>query len=1121
MDGPEDKFSDFNLGRISVNDSSKCQAAISKILRYDQNPDIDNWYNRFVTSGPFLNLINTPGCQEDYYSLETLLDIQEYLDAAQNMHHVPLYYYEVDQSCSSIYNNPVPHPAHPITNPPQLNDYKHLIGSAGNRSSLLKSQLNDGLGLLTYIGHGDMSLWYGDFHLVQCDSISSQKGINFQKLVSGMPVPPPEMCWDTRNFLLTDHDVDALIASEKTPVVLSFSCFTGKFNPINEECLAETLLNKADAGAVAVVAPSTITFVHYTELFARGVMSGLFSNYDPSYNEASPERSFRVSEAMTHGKMYVRYFYGEDFDNYLTFLDRVFHYFGDPEMQLRTKAPVNPDIAVPSFIAPGTEILTFHSSNNGALIGVSQSDNLIGRGIVDNGVAVIELWEPVTDVSDVLVVVTGKNLKPVEYAVSTTQPPPPQEPPKVLFGGYLDTALVNYPDSSCGRFNALMYVEHTDAPISSTGLTELPADPWQPPVFLQNFNPVTGSDGFYSYYHQYDSGNPITGPLLFGMAAVDTDGLHSHHWPFVPVKSMGAGNPPPGGINWDQLLTAVPDAQLTGSSLVAVQNAIQELNALNPGPSAEPIIWQAGYLNTDLTVGQTNATVKITAVVTKDQHGTAIHNLEVLDRLGELITNIPGPGEPYEGFYIFYGEYIMTEVYAPEDNQTYLWRMRAVDVNNNRSKLWPEVPQLTPHESAPEITSANFGDSQCHVRWFQDNRIEIDYFVVSWLNQNTYAMGNSGHLDYTQTIFTINGLTNCDPHTIWVKAYDLCGNELVSESVTGTPSLLPIPQNLRIVGNASSPSGFDITWDSTSGPYYALYWGYVPDPDQMNFVAVYPSPPIPQPVVSGDFTQYFAVRSVFDPNQPDPEDPAGCFSDVIRGQKLPSGIPGVIRKVMLTDLLNNGLDDLVVLTEDGILHVYFGDIDGTWTLSAQTWPSLIRDFTLFDFNRDGYMDLSLAGIEDVYTYFNNSNGVMNLTDVLFPPGQNHVIESDRMDAGDTSDILVGNTDGTFVKVNDATGQTVEYQYLNSGDTRILLTVDVTGDGLNELITVTITGETILWTKDETGLYGAMQTLLTWGATSVRTVDVTENGCPDLIVMDDSDQAIVFINDCTGFFTLQP
>ncbi len=1122
MDGPYDKFPDFNLGRISVNDSSKCQAAVGKILRYDQNPDIDNYYSRFVTSGPFLNLHQTEDCQEDYYSLETLLDIQEYLDNAQNMHPVPLYFYEDFQTCSSIYNNPVPHPAHPITNPPQLNDYKHLIGTAISRSSLLKSELNDGLGLLVFIGHGDELVWHGDFHQVPCDSIQNPKGIGeIPSIDYRAPPTAPHMCWDVRDFLLTDDDVDALIGSQKTPVVLSFACFTGTFSEANTESLVERMLSKEDAGAVGVVAASTITFVHYTELFSRGVMSGFFHNYDPSYNESSLERSFRVSDAMTHGKLYVRYFYGEDFDNYLTFLDRIFHYFGDPELQLRTKAPVYPDITVPSYIAPGTEILTFHSSNNGALIGVSQSDNLIGRGIVDDGVAVIELWEPVTDASDVLVVVTGKNLKPVEYTVLTTQPPPPQEPPKVLFGGYLDTALVNYPDSSCGRINALMYVENPEAPISNAGLTNLPNDPWQEPVIIQTFDPVQGSSGFYSWYHQYDSGDPITGPLIYGMAATDTDGLHSHHWPFVPVRSVGVPNPPAGGINWDQLLTAVPGAELIGNSLVAVQNAIQELNALNPGPSAQPIIWQAGYLNTDLTVGETNATVKIAAVVSKDQNGIEIDRIDLLNRHGHPLHYIPGPGVEHEGFYYFYGEYIMDEVYPPEDNLTYLWMMQAVDVNDNWSQLWPEVPVLTPHESAPEITSANFGDTQCHVRWFQDNRIEINSFVVSWLNQNTYAMGNSGHLNYTQTFHTISGLTNCDLHTIWVKAYDLCGNELVSESVTGKPSLLPIPQDIRIEGNANSPSGFNINWDSTDGPYYALYWGYAPDPDQMSFVAVYPSPPIPQPVVSGDFTQYFAVRSVFHPNQPDPDDDVGCFSDVVRGQKLPSGIPGVIRKVMLTDLLNNGMDDLVVLTDCGLIQVYFGEIDGTWTLSDQTWPSLIRDFTLFDFNRDGYMDLSLAGTGEVYTYFNNGDGVMSLTDVVFPPGQNHVIESDRMDAGNTSDILVGNTDGTFIKVNDETGQTVEYQYLNSGDTRILLTADVTGDGQNELITATETGETILWTKDETGLYGTLQTLLTWGATSVRTVDVTKNGCPDLIVVDDYDQSVVFINDCNGFFTLQP
>ena len=101
------------------------------------------------------------------------------------------------------------------------------------------------------------------------------------------------------------------------------------------------------------------------------------------------------------------------------------------------------------------------------------------------------------------------------------------------------------------------------------------------------------------------------------------------------------------------------------------------------------------------------------------------------------------------------------------------------------------------------------------------------------------------------------------------------------------------------------------------------------------------------------------------------------------------------------------------------------------------------------------------------------------------------------------------------------GQTSNfYQNLASGNTQILLTVDVTGDGQKELITATITGDIDIWSKTEIGLYHSLQRLHTPGITSIQSEDVTENGCPDLIVIDGNGNSIVFINDCNGFFTLK-
>jgi hypothetical protein len=83
--------------------------------------------------------------------------------------------------------------------------------------------LNEGYALVSYFGHGSVTQWGKD-------------------------------------NLFTVKDGEALTASGGVlPVVLNFTCLTGLFTHPKVQSLAETLLWKADAGAVAVLAPTSLT----------------------------------------------------------------------------------------------------------------------------------------------------------------------------------------------------------------------------------------------------------------------------------------------------------------------------------------------------------------------------------------------------------------------------------------------------------------------------------------------------------------------------------------------------------------------------------------------------------------------------------------------------------------------------------------------------------------------------------------------------------------------------------------------------------------------------------------------------------------------------------------------
>ena len=585
----------------------------------------------------------------------------------------------------------------------------------------------------------------------------------------------------------------------------------------------------------------------------------------------------------------------------------------------------------------------------------------------------------------------------------------------------------------------------------------------------------------------------------------------------MPVKPDNSNNTPPGGVNWQETLIQVPGAVPNQQILSAYQESVQQLQALGAGPGAKPIIWQAGYLETDLTVGQPG-TLQIGLVVTKDQRGTDIDKISVLDYLGREIFSMNEPVTYLDGFYFFFGEWelpVCPNMPTPND---WFWTMRVINVDGSRSLDWPNISKILPSEAVPVISAANFDDSCCYLSWFRDNRIEVSSFVVNWINQDDQTSGSSGALDYTQTSYLILGLDNCDTYEITITAFDLCGNELVSEPVTGKPSVEPVPQNVEIVPASISPSGFSITWSPTSNGIYALYEGYTQNPNDLTFSRFCSTNSIPQPTIQ-DIVKYFAVRSCISTKEIDLEY-AGCFSNVVRGRKLPSGV-GVIHNLKLIDLNNDGIDDLVLSTESGILQIYFGQPDDTWVLSGQVFPVPVKDFSLFDFNKDGSIDIAIAGTNAIRTYFNNGIGTMSVSETVLPSGENKVIESDDLDNKGTSDVLVGNSEGTIIKVNDETGLTDEFQYLASGDTSVLLAADLTGDTRKEVITATESGENIIWIKDAEGLYvDTNQNVYTWGTQSIKAIDINMDGCMDLIITDGYDQNVVFMNDCNGNFTLQ-
>ncbi len=1170
---------------------------IGKILEYDRNPVPADWYDGVSLSAIFQDtkIVN---CHDDAWAFETVAHIRMFMEdhSAFNIHEVyckqwvdpPLGPCQIWKFRIGDYNH----------RPDMFRGYHVPLSRFGLEDDIstpcadcpdaITNALNQGNGLALYIGHGSVDQW----------------------------IAPHLDVSDIRNNL----------TSTSTPLVFSMSCNTGRFE---QECIAEEFILKNNGGAIGVIAPSDLSSVGPTELMARGLITCFYPEYDPDYIQKTVGNSFRFGDALLFTEFYLGFYY----DIHTTQRHcEIFHCLGDPEMMLRTDTP-HPlqETSLPDSISAGSSEIYISSEEEGALIAISQNSILKGRGIVENGTAVVRLWEPLEAGVKADIVVTGHNLDPVETTCAVTQgtlgsisldkikydcneeftvtvqdadmnfnfssvqeltvdlssdaqpatayiltetgpdtgiftgrfelvsgsPGHNQlqvnstdtiravyhdttcDPetdlaaeasymckPYISFGGYGDSFIKLYDGMTCGVVTALAYVPPTSdsVGIERVGLTPEPVDSHQPPdiqlPFINTGNNIWSISTFFTPEFEIPADN-----YLCGIGAYDDEGSYSNHWPFLEVEP-DPDNPPEGGgsgeIEWIENMQQVQGAQITQPIQGMVNSFAGTLMDMGKGngPGDNPIIWAGGYLDTQLKVG-VESTFQLLVLVSPDQYGSEIDKIYICKANGDYYRD-PNSNPIFltgfntcddcGDFVYFYNEWITTPS-GFADPKVYC--LKAVDIEGDESDLWPYIKV---HESSssdfPYITSTSTDRTTCQVNWFQADSITIDNFVVHWRDTVTGEEGVSATLENTMDSFTIGNLSECHEYEIYVTATDICGNQFNSDPVTDLASYIDVPYNLHIERESGS---WIVRWDrDVPGVNYAMYWGYDLNPENYTLVGTYSEPEAPQPRVQG-ITKYVAVRcytKLDDPNQ------LGCFSEPIRClADLPSQ-PYPI-KTTIIDMNLDSIMDLVMLTQDFTLIIYLGQEDNTWLDAGQAFPSNLKDFTLFDFNKDGYPDLALAESTEVRTYFNDGSAVMNETDSLFPPGDNNVIKSDDLDQKGTSDVVVGSSEGTLVKILDENGDTQELQFLESGDTKTMVTADLDGDGKQEIITSTDTGENVIWSKDEDGLFSdTAENVFTWGTESIMAQDVNEDGCIDLVITDDSGQEVVFINDCTGHFTLQ-
>lgn len=374
-----DYFPDVFTGRISVQTEAQCTDVVNKIISYDRNPPIANWYNTALIAA-YLQDDYSPYCEADRWFFETGTYVMDYLEneAGMSIQHAMC---TGASGCSTYHfrSDSYPHrPAHPDPIP---SDWTALFRSTSQATAAITSAINGGVGMVQHRDHGE------------------------------------ELGWGDPPYSVTN--VNALANGNKTPVVFSTNCLTGAIDH-SSDCFAEAFQKKQSGGAVGVMAATRVSYSGHNDLLTHGMFTCFYPSYDTTHTGNRYENSMNVCEAMAFGKYYMHMYEGNSAETLYTF--RLFHWFGDPSMILRTNTPIAPTIDIPATIPAGTESIDITIADEGALVALSQEGTILGKGIASSGMVHIVLNQPVEAGIDVSLVVTGYNLDPLEVNVLSEAP---------------------------------------------------------------------------------------------------------------------------------------------------------------------------------------------------------------------------------------------------------------------------------------------------------------------------------------------------------------------------------------------------------------------------------------------------------------------------------------------------------------------------------------------------------------------------------------------------------------------------------------------------------------------------------------------------------------------------
>jgi len=231
--------------------------------------------------------------------------------------------------------------------------------------------------------------------------------------VSGWADPP-----------FTTSNLSSLTNGDKTPMVMSTNCQTGQFI---DNCFAENLF-RMQGGAVGVIAAVQVSYSYFNDYLTYGLYKAFNDEYtSPPFTYTEPGGNYLAGQALMCAKLEMQA--AAPFNPYGSWTGYaedewdLFHWFGDPTMDLRTMLPGENTVSAPYTLPAGSTQAAFTVSGvsgpvEGALVCLMHEDGLWASGMTDASGSVMLSFDPIGALSDITWMVTSHNTLPAQGVVN-------------------------------------------------------------------------------------------------------------------------------------------------------------------------------------------------------------------------------------------------------------------------------------------------------------------------------------------------------------------------------------------------------------------------------------------------------------------------------------------------------------------------------------------------------------------------------------------------------------------------------------------------------------------------------------------------------------------------------